>query len=134
MQIAFIRTSIYIAKDNLRLVALTSALFRHCIGPRRTKKQRQTTFFGLRPLAVPVQFEYAFNMSQICVLFFVILFVRRPIAMVNVGSSVPFLLPFPFSTGLPSHCPSDGLCPGVLFPVDANRVLAPTDLHSPRHP
>lgn len=77
MQIAFVRTVIYLLKDNLRLVALLSAGLRSCIGPNTTCKQKQRVFLGLRPLSEPVLFEYAFNMSQICVLYFVVLLVRE---------------------------------------------------------
>lgn len=75
MQVSFVGTVIFIAMENLRVVALVMALVRRCIGPRLTEKQRQTTFLGIRPLADPVDFQFEDNMSQICVLYFMIIFV-----------------------------------------------------------
>ena len=75
MQLAFVATVKFIIFENLRVIALVTALLRRCIGPRLTEKQRQTTFMGLRPLADPTEFEHASNMSEITVLYFMILLV-----------------------------------------------------------
>lgn len=76
MQLSFVGTVIFIAMENLRVLALGMALIRRCVGPRLTEKQRQTTFLGIRPLADPLDFQFEDNMSQICVLYFMIIFVR----------------------------------------------------------
>ena len=76
IQLAFIGTVLFVAIENLRVVALVQALLRRCIGPNLTEKERQTTFLGIRPLADPVEFEHDSNTSQISVLYFMIVFVR----------------------------------------------------------
>ena len=75
MQIAFVGTVIFIAMENLRVVPLVHALIRRFVGPKRTERQRQTTFLGIRPLAEPADFEHAANMAQITVLYFTIMLV-----------------------------------------------------------
>jgi hypothetical protein len=76
VQIAFVGMVLFIAVENLRIVALMTALLRRCIGPRLTQKQRETTYMGIPPLADPVVFEHATNMARINVLYFMILLVR----------------------------------------------------------
>jgi hypothetical protein len=75
VQIAFVGMVLFIAMENLRIVALITALLRRCIGPHLTEKQRKTTFMGIRPLADPALFEHAANMAKITVLYFMILLV-----------------------------------------------------------
>lgn len=68
MQITFVGTVIFLAMENLRVVPLANALIRRFVGPKGTEKQRQRTYFGIRPLADPLEFEHASNMAQITVL------------------------------------------------------------------
>jgi len=75
-QIAFVGTVMLILFENLRIVALIMAFLRTFVGPKLTEKMRQTTFFGIRPLADPAEFEHASNMAQITVLYFMIMLVR----------------------------------------------------------
>jgi hypothetical protein len=75
LQISFVGMVLFIAMENLRVVALVTALLRRFIGPRLTEKQRETTYMGIRPLADPVEFEHADNMAKITVLYFMILLV-----------------------------------------------------------
>lgn len=76
MQVAFTRTVVYILKDNLRVVALVSAVLRLFFGPRATKRQRQKSYAGLRPLAKPQPFSFSVGMSQLCVFYFLVVLVR----------------------------------------------------------
>lgn len=57
----------------LRVVPLVHALIRRFVGPRLTEKERQTTFFGIRPLADPTEFEHADNLSNLVFNFVVML-------------------------------------------------------------
>jgi hypothetical protein len=59
----------------LRLIPLFNAMLRRCVGPRLTEKQRQTKYMGIRPLADPLEFRYAWNMSKGSVLYITILLV-----------------------------------------------------------
>ena len=49
----------------LRVKPLVLALIRRCLPPNLNEKERQTTVFGIRPLADPLDFEAADNFSQI---------------------------------------------------------------------
>jgi hypothetical protein len=76
MQLSFVGTVLFVAMENLRIVAMITAFLRRCIGPRLTEKQRQTTYMGLRPFADPSDFSHDSNMAQICVLYFMIVLVK----------------------------------------------------------
>ena len=76
MQIGLVDLCSLVIMENLRLFALFTAFLRKCFGPGLTEKQRQTTYYFLRPLADPFPFRYSWNMAQIVVLFFMVLLVR----------------------------------------------------------
>ena len=49
----------------LRIKPLFYAFIRRFLPPNLTKKERQTTVFGIQPLAAPPDFDGADNLSQI---------------------------------------------------------------------
>ena len=59
MQITFVSTVISGGMELLRVVPIALAIIRSFVGPRLTEKERRTTFFGLRPLYDPAEFEHA---------------------------------------------------------------------------
>ena len=75
IQLAFVGTVTDLAFENIRIIPLVQAYLRKFVGPRVTKKQRRTTFFGLRPLADPMYFQFSLNMAQSSVLYFMIVMV-----------------------------------------------------------
>jgi hypothetical protein len=66
----------------LRVVPIAMQWMRNCIGPRLTEKEKSATFFGIRPLCDPDDFEHADIFSQI-VLNFTILLVYSVIAPIT---------------------------------------------------
>ncbi len=77
VQLAFVGTVTGLAFENIRIIPLALAYVRKFVGPRVTKKQRQTSYFFFRPLADPSEFEHASNMAQFSVLYFMIFMVYR---------------------------------------------------------
>ena len=65
--------------EMLRVIPLILALVRRLVGPNLTQKERQTTFMGIRPLADPMEFEHADNLSNM-VFNFIVMLVYAPIA------------------------------------------------------
>jgi hypothetical protein len=53
------------AMEMLRVIPLALALVRRFLPPNLTEKERQTTVFGIRPLADPDEFDEADNLAQI---------------------------------------------------------------------
>jgi hypothetical protein len=85
IQIVFVGTVITVAWENLRPVAIFTAVLRRHFGPSLTKKQRQKAHLGwMRPLGDPFDFEHASNMAQITVLYFMIILVSIHIPLVFV--------------------------------------------------
>lgn len=75
IQLAVVGTVTGLAFENIRIIPLALAYLRKFVGPRVTEKQRETTFFMFRPLADPSEFEYASNMAQFSILYFMIVMV-----------------------------------------------------------
>ncbi|GAX10876.1 hypothetical protein FisN_31Hh085 [Fistulifera solaris] len=80
VQLAFVGTVTGLAFENIRIIPLALAYVRRFVGPRVTKKQRQTSYYFFRPLADPSEFEHASNMAQFSVLYFMIFMVYQSIA------------------------------------------------------
>lgn len=80
VQLVFVKSVVGFAVENLRIVALVTALLRKCVGPRYTEKQKHTTYYGLRPLADPSPFSFASNMASVNVFFFMVIFVSKEAA------------------------------------------------------
>ena len=74
IQLIFVQTVLSTSMEVLRIVPLVKAAIRTCVGPKLTKKERQTTFMGLQPLADPLPFEHA-DFSSNLVLYFIVIFV-----------------------------------------------------------
>jgi len=83
IQIVFVGTVIALSMELLRVKPLAIALIRRIIPPNLTEKERQTTVFGIRPLADPLDFEGADNLSQL-VLNFIVMLVYAVIAPLTV--------------------------------------------------
>lgn len=98
MQIGFIRTTVYLQSENWRVLPLFLAIGRKFFGPQLTEKQRSQDYMGFKPLSNPLPFELSFNMSQICVLYFVILLVYQAIAPLT-----SFVLAFCFNLSRTSY-------------------------------
>jgi len=65
IQIVFVGTVVALAMELLRVKPLIMALIRRFLPPNLNEKERQTTVFGIRPLADPLDFEGADNLSQV---------------------------------------------------------------------
>lgn len=65
IQIVFVGTAVALSMELLRIKPLGFAFIRRFLPPNLTEKERQTTTFGLSPLAQPLDFEGADNLSQI---------------------------------------------------------------------
>ena len=65
IQIVFVGTVVALSMELLRIKPLLFAFIRRFLSPNLTEKERQTTVFGCRPLAQPLDFEGADNLSQI---------------------------------------------------------------------
>ena len=59
MQITFASITISGGMEILRVVPIALAIIRSFVGPRLTEKEQRTTFFGLRPLYDPLEFQHA---------------------------------------------------------------------------
>ena len=59
LQVSFVSIIISGGTEILRIVPLVLALLRSFVGPRLTEKEKRTTFFGLRPLYDPLEFQHA---------------------------------------------------------------------------
>lgn len=65
IQIVFVGTTISLVMEMLRVVPLAMAFVRRFLAPNLTEKEKQTTVFGIRPLADPNEFEMADSLAQI---------------------------------------------------------------------
>jgi Sec-independent protein secretion pathway component TatC len=65
IQIVFVGTTVSLTMEMLRVVPLIMALIRRFLPPNLTEKEKQTTVFGIRPLADPAEFELASSLAQI---------------------------------------------------------------------
>jgi hypothetical protein len=79
IQIVFVGVVASLGMELLRIIPLIKALIRSFLPPKLTKKERQTTVLGMRPLADPLEFEQADTLSQV-VLSFVVMLVYAVIA------------------------------------------------------
>mmetsp|Transcript_41542 Transcript_41542/g.100007 ORF Transcript_41542/g.100007 Transcript_41542/m.100007 type:complete len:923 (-) Transcript_41542:1031-3799(-) len=79
IQVVLVDTVISLATELLRVSAVAQAIIRSKVGPDLTEKERNTSFLGVRPLADPLKFYHAQNLSN-CVLYFVVFFVYATIA------------------------------------------------------
>ena len=59
LQVSFVSIIVSGGTEILRIVPLALALLRSFVGPRLTEKEKRTTFFGLRPLYDPLEFQHA---------------------------------------------------------------------------
>jgi hypothetical protein len=67
--------TISLAMEMLRVVPLAMALIRRFLPPNLTQKEKETTVFGISPLADPSEFELASSLAQIV----------RDLALMNIG-------------------------------------------------
>jgi hypothetical protein len=82
IQILIVDTCISLGVELLRVVPLTMALLRRCFGPRLTKKERETTWMGLRPLNDPSEFSHAEVLAS-TVLYYTVFFVYATLAPIT---------------------------------------------------
>lgn len=59
IQISFVSLVVQNGSEMLRVVPLVMAALRSIIGPNLTEKERETSYFGLRPLSDPQRFYHA---------------------------------------------------------------------------
>eukprot|EP00977_Amphora_coffeiformis_P023446 scaffold13397_cov183-Amphora_coffeaeformis.AAC.5 len=79
MQITFVSITVSGGMEILRVVPIALAIIRSFVGPKITEKERRTTFFGLRPLYDPAEFEHA-DWTSNAVFYFMVLFVYSVIS------------------------------------------------------
>jgi Calcium-dependent channel, 7TM region, putative phosphate len=65
VQIVFVGTTISMAMEMLRVVPFVMALIRRFLPPNLTEKEKQTTVYGIRPLADPGEFSMSDSLAQI---------------------------------------------------------------------
>lgn len=82
IQIILVQTFTYISVELLRITPICLAALRFCIGPNRTERERDRTFFGLRPFAEPVNFYHSYWLA-FTVLYFMVYFVYTTIAPIS---------------------------------------------------
>ena len=82
IQILIVDTCISMGVELLRVVPLVMALLRSMFGPRLTKKERETTWMGLRPLNDPSEFSHAEVLAS-TVLYFTVFFVYATLAPIT---------------------------------------------------
>ncbi|KAG7347748.1 protein of unknown function DUF221-domain containing protein [Nitzschia inconspicua] len=82
IQLILVQTLMGMSSELLRPVPIALALFRSCIGPRSTERERRKTFLFMRPLADPVNF-YQCNRLSATVLYFMVFFVYTTIAPIS---------------------------------------------------
>lgn len=79
MQIILVDVFVGLSAELLRVIPLSMAAARRCIGPNLTAKERNSAFLFLQPLSDPWEFQGAEILGE-AVLFFVVLFVYATIA------------------------------------------------------
>jgi hypothetical protein len=82
IQIILVDSAITLSVELLRVSAVATHLIRNKVGPNLTEKERNTTWMGIRPLAVPEEFRHAQVMSN-AVLYFMVFFVYSTIAPIT---------------------------------------------------
>lgn len=82
MQIMLVDTFIGLSTELLRVIPLSMAVMRRCIGPNLTEKERNTVYMGLRPLADPWEFEHAQVFGE-AILYFMVFFVYSTMAPIT---------------------------------------------------
>jgi hypothetical protein len=83
VQMLLVKTFLGLGLELLRVTPLAIAGIRSQVGPRLTEKERNSAWFGLNPLAVPNEFEYAAVTSE-AILYFMVLFGEKIVVVVNV--------------------------------------------------
>jgi calcium permeable stress-gated cation channel len=83
VQILLVKTFLGLGLELLRVTPLAIAGIRRQVGPRLTEKERNSAWFGLNPLAVPNEFEYAAVTSE-AILYYMVLFGKKVFVVVNV--------------------------------------------------
>jgi len=79
MQILFVQTFLGQGLELLRISPLAIAWVRSWVGPNLTEKEKNTTWLGIRPLADPLEFEFADIVSN-GMLYFMVVFVYGTMA------------------------------------------------------
>ena len=140
VQILLVDTFLNMGTEILRVVPVASATVRRFIGPRLTEKERNTTWFGIRPLADPWEFEHADVLAG-CVLYFMVLFGKarsRPNIFVlfftklhdhNLTMLSNFLLRFASYLSLRSNCSARHFLFEWLFSADECLLPSPICVH-----
>ena len=82
MQILFVQTFIGQGLELLRVIPIAKACARSWVGPNLTEKERNTTWQGIRPLADPIEFEFADVVSN-GILYFMVIFVYGTLAPIT---------------------------------------------------
>ena len=82
IQILIVDTCISMGVELLRVIPLAMAFLRTMFGPRLTKKERETTWKGLRPLNDPSEFSHAEVLAS-TVLYFTVFFVYATLAPIT---------------------------------------------------
>lgn len=82
IQILLVDTFLNMGLELIRISPIVIAAIRGQVGPRLTEKERSTTWWGLRPLCDPSEFEHA-NLLAGTVLYFMVYFVYATIAPVT---------------------------------------------------
>ncbi len=91
LQYLLVQTFIGMSLELLRVTPVIIAAIRKRVGPNLTEKERNTTFFGLRPLGDPSEFGHADTFSS-TILYFMVFFVYATIAPIT-----SFLMGFCFA-------------------------------------
>lgn len=142
IQIVFVGTVVMISMELLRVKPLILALIRRCLPPNLNEKERQTTVFGIRPLADPADFEGPDNLAQIVSM--TTRFYRRQsdvwVAEQYTDVLTPFLLvslagfEFHCDARLCGHCTAHDLYPSLLLHGSLSFVSTQLCFHLPGEP
>ena len=79
IQVSFVSMTVSGGLEVLRVVPIAMAVIRSFVGPKLTEKEKRTTFFGLRPLYDPLEFQHA-DFTSNAVFYFMVLLVYSVIS------------------------------------------------------
>lgn len=129
MQLLLVRTCLGQGLELCRVIPLIIAGIRGRVGPNLTEKERNSVFFGLKPLAVPGGFQFSEVTSNMILYFMVLFGTYRNYDGVVQNRSAHYCCFYSLQCPSPRHKLVDD---SQLLSID-QRLSAPIGLHLPQH-